>query len=246
MDVPSPGPLIGVAAASQGDARHCLVCVEAGGGASRLIAPGHGAPLERVLSGLGALVVLGFGDVYGDSTTEPEDRSGAGGRPQVQRAAVSLVEAALDRDMPLLAIGDGVHLLNRSLGGRAPAAVAGHAAAGDGEETESSYHRVFISPGSKLAAVVGAGGFVRVNSRHPLALREAQKAPSLLASAYALDDGVIEALESPSHRWVIGVQFHPERRMELPPHFQRLFASLADRAAEYLAIARPHKGGNIR
>ena len=56
----------------------------------------------------------------------------------------------------------------------------------------------------------------------------------LMASAYSLEDGVIEALESPNHRWVIGVQFHPERRMELPPHFDRLFQSLVERAEERL------------
>jgi putative glutamine amidotransferase len=65
-------------------------------------------------------------------------------------------------------------------------------------------------------------------------MREAQKSPLLMASAYSLEDGVIEALESPNHRWVIGVQFHPERRMELPPHFDRLFQSLVERAEERL------------
>jgi putative glutamine amidotransferase len=65
-------------------------------------------------------------------------------------------------------------------------------------------------------------------------MHEAQKSPLLMASAYSLEDGLIEALESPNHRWVIGVQFHPERRMELPPHFDRLFQSLAERAEERL------------
>ena len=74
------------------------------------------------------------------------------------------------------------------------------------------------------------GGFVRVNSRHTFGVREAQKAPGLLATAYSLEDGVIEALESPEHEWVIGVQFEPERRGELPPHFDRLFDRLVGRA----------------
>ena len=97
----------------------------------------------------------------------------------------------------------------------------------------SSYHRIFISPGSKLAAVVGSGGFVRVNSRHELGQGDSRRSPRLLASAYSLEDGVIEALESPEHRWVIGVQFQPELRGEVPPHFDRLFQSLIERAEEY-------------
>ncbi|MCH7653041.1 MAG: gamma-glutamyl-gamma-aminobutyrate hydrolase family protein, partial [Chloroflexi bacterium] len=95
-----------------------------------------------------------------------------------------------------------------------------------------------ISPGSKLAAVVGSGGFVRVNSRHHQGIKEPQKSSELLASAYSLEDGYIEALESPGHRWVIGVQFHPERRMEVPPHFDRLFQSLVERAAEGVRAAQ--------
>ena len=68
--------------------------------------------------------------------------------------------------------------------------------------------------------------FVRVNSFHKHCITEAQKSRKLLASAYAIEDGVIEALESPDHTWVIGVQFSPQRRMELPPHFNRLFEAL--------------------
>jgi gamma-glutamyl-gamma-aminobutyrate hydrolase PuuD len=45
-----------------------------------------------------------------------------------------------------------------------------------------------------------------------------------------MEDGVIEALESPEHDWVLGVQFHPERRGELPPHFDKLFETLVRRA----------------
>ena len=107
---------------------------------------------------------------------------------------------------------------------------------GSDNSAEPLYHHIYISPGSKLAAVVGSGGFVRVNSHHRQGVREAQKSPRLLASAYSLDDGLIEALESPAHRWVIAVQFNPERRMEVPPHFDRLFQSLVERASERVSL----------
>ena len=132
--------------------------------------------------------------------------------------------------MPVLCVGAGMQALNTAMGGRPPIDVSGHdTRSGDGEP-ESAYHRIFIAPGSKLAATVGSGGFVRVNSRHRRALREPQKAAELVASAYGLEDGVIEALEIPGHQWVIGVQFDPHRRRELPPHFDRLFQSLTERA----------------
>ncbi len=146
--------------------------------------------------------------------------------PRVERGdrtAADCMSQALDGGLPILATGDGFLALNVAAGG-SMVRVDGHAAdPGDGEP---AYHRIYIAPGGRLAAIVGSGGFVRVNSRHTFGVREAQKAPGLLATAYSLEDGVIEALESTEHPWVIGVQFDPERRGELPPHFDRLFSSL--------------------
>ncbi len=147
---------------------------------------------------------------------------------------VGLMRAALDADMPVYAIGRGFQVLNVALGGSVAEVAEDHHSDNDDGEERSKYHHIYISPGSKLAAVVGSGGFVRANSRHRYGAREAQKSGLLLASAYGRDDGVIEALESPRHRWVIGVQFRPELRLEIPPHFDRLMQSLVERAAERL------------
>ena len=84
-----------------------------------------------------------------------------------------------------------------------------------------------------LAAIVGAGGFVRVNSRHHQGVNEPVKAPSLMASAYSLEEGLIEAMESPNHDWVIAVQWHNENREELPKSFGNLFLALAERGETY-------------
>ena len=54
-----------------------------------------------------------------------------------------------------------------------------------------------------------------MNSRHHQGVGEPQKASSLMASAYSLEDGLIEALESPGHDWVIGIQWHNEREKEV-------------------------------
>ena len=204
-------PLIGLIAPADEDARACAAAIErCEGQALRLDAADAGAAAMA-----DALVVC---------DTAAADAEGD---------AVGLLRAALADDMPVLAIGGGMQALNIALGGKAAALVhtAEHPHAPDAEGA-SAYHHIYIAPGSRLAAVVGSGGFVRVNSRHSRGLREAHKARALLASAYSLEDGVIEALESPRHRWVFGTQFRPERGMELPPHFQRLFQSLVERAAE--------------
>ena len=212
-------PLIGIAASSRDEATGCEDAIARSGGAPWLVLPERGLAPRTVLDRVSGLLLCG---------TCPLNLRPVG--PPTGASALSqlLVKAALDNDMPVLAIGEGMHALNEAMSGKQAVDVTGHAPS-DGDAGEvSSYHRVFISPGSKLAAVVGSGGFVRLNSRHLQGLRQAQKARALMASAYSLEDGVIEALESPEHRWVIGVQFRPERRKEVPPHFDRLFQVLVE------------------
>ena len=97
----------------------------------------------------------------------------------------------------------------------------------------SETHLTFLSPGSKAAAVIGMAGFFRVNSRHHQGLREAQRSPRLMTTAYGVDDGLVEGLESPEHSWVIGLQCQPERQEEVPRLFANLFTSFGERAAAY-------------
>ena len=94
-------------------------------------------------------------------------------------------------------------------------------------------HQIYLSPGSKSAAIIGMAGFFRVNSRHHQGLREAQRSPKLMTSAYGVEDGLVEGLESPNHRWVIGLQCHPERQDEVPRIFANLFEAFGERAANY-------------
>lgn len=142
-----------------------------------------------------------------------------------------LLEAALAVDMPVLATGGGMHLLNGCFGGRAGAPVDDHYRDG---ETEPLRHQIYLSPGSKVAAIIGSAGMFRVNSRHRLGLREPQRAERLMSIAYQLDDGVIEGLESKEHSWVIGVQFLPELNDEVPASFNSLFFGLVERAQDFI------------
>ncbi len=221
-DLTAQKPIVGLIAASDADARLCAAAIESCDALPLRIDPADDAAPDDALLLVNALAFCG---ADGDGNSDAVD------------AEVALMRAALDRDMPMYAIGDAMLTLNIALGGLPPLPLDNHAAADCGTESASEYHHIYIAPGSRLAAVVGSGGFVRVNSRHRRGIREAQKSAWLLASAYSLEDGAIEALESARHRWVIGVQFRPERRMELPPHFHRLFQSLAERAAERMQAA---------
>ena len=84
-----------------------------------------------------------------------------------------------------------------------------------------------------------------MNSRHHQGLQEAQRAPGLLASAYHPDDGVIEALESPGHPRLIGVQCHPERERETPRSFLKLFDWLVGWAERFEADQTGREPGDF-
>lgn len=218
-DLGTQKPIVGLIAASDADAHLCAAAIDGCDALPLRIVPADYATPDDALIRVNAMAFCGASDDGGGD------------------AEVALMRAALDCDMPIYAIGGAMLTLNIALGGLPPLPLDNHAAADCGTESASEYHHIYIAPGSRLAAVVGSGGFVRVNSRHRRGIREAQKSAWLLASAYSLEDGAIEALESARHRWVIGVQFRPERRMELPPHFHRLFQSLAERAAERMQAA---------
>ena len=210
-------PMIGISTTNHENAQAYIAAIERSGGEPRLIMPINGLSDQNWPAGIEGLLLCGSEEPYSNANLQRTDRHPS------QR---SLLEMALKSDMPTLCIGTGMHSLNLTLGGKTTRDVIGHGTHKSNDNSDSSYHRIYISPGSKLAAIVGSGGFVRVNSRHQQGLKEAQKSPQLMASAYSLEDGVIEALESPKHRFVVAVQFHPERILEIPPHFERLFQSL--------------------
>jgi putative glutamine amidotransferase len=165
--------------------------------------------------------------LYGQT---PNPAAGVKSSRPLDDLEMPLLRLALDRDLPVLAICRGMQLLNVAFGGTLIQDLPDHRATHGNGRWESAYHQTYLAPGTRIAAVLGIGGFFRLNSRHHQGLREAQKSPALLASAYSLGDGIIEALESPAHRWVLGVQSHPEREDETPRAFARLFQRLVERA----------------
>ncbi|MSQ11131.1 MAG: gamma-glutamyl-gamma-aminobutyrate hydrolase family protein [Dehalococcoidia bacterium] len=232
-------PRIGVTAPSESIAEDCLASVHAHGAETLLLLPDQTRSVDETLAGIDGLLLCGGPDVepaeYG-AVSDPN--AGVKTDAALDALELPLLRAALVRDLPVLCICRGMQALNVACGGRLIQDLPNHRA---DEHGASAYHHVWIAPGSKLAAAIGSGGLVRVNSRHHQGLREPQKAPLLKASAYSPDDFLVEGLESPEHTWVLGVQFHPERkndkgRWECPPQFQGLFATLVKKASARVSV----------
>ncbi len=187
------------------------------------------------MEGMGGLLLPGGPDVdpelYGET---PDPEAAVKSCRPLDDLELRLLDFALARDMPVLAICRGMQLLNVARGGRLIQDLDGHRAERVDGSWVSKTHLIYLTPGAKAAAVIGSAGFFRVNSRPHQGLREAQRSPRLMTIAYSVEDGLIEGLESPEHSWVIGLQCHPERQDEVPRSFANLFAAFAERAAQHL------------
>jgi len=147
-------------------------------------------------------------------------------RPHKERDEheLGLLQQALERDLPALCICRGHQLLNVSLGGALVQHVENPAHRWlDGGD--SNWHEVTVLDGSHLAGVYGANAVLRVNSRHHQGVTADRLAPGLQVVARARD-GLVEGVESTSHRWAVGVQWHPERP-EMRPAADALFLAFA-------------------
>jgi len=143
---------------------------------------------------------------------------------------LAITKGAAAADKPVLGICGGQQLLNVALGGsliqHIPDEVAGALAHEQPNPRTEAGHTVRITRGSLLHRVTGAEE-LPVNSAHHQAVRDL--APGLVVDAVA-PDGVIEGIEAPARRFVIGVQWHPE--YAISEGDTRLFAA-------FVAAARP-------
>ena len=144
--------------------------------------------------------------------------------PERDELELGAARRALDADLPILGICRGFQVLNVALGGKLAMDIKGHQAKGD----DLIEHRLAAAHGSKLARATSAAT-MKVNSRHHQAVMPDQLAPSLRATV--LHDGLVEAFESTKHRWVIGVQWHPERTNEVDAAAARIFGAFVAEAS---------------
>jgi putative glutamine amidotransferase len=232
-------PLIGITAYAEPDARwgawalpaaliplSYVRSVERAGGRPLIVPPSEEG-VEETLDALDGLVFSGGSDV--DPVTYGADAhpQTADVRPERDRAELALLTAALERDMPVLAVCRGSQLLNVARGGD----LVQHLPEVVGDEKHKvtpgvfSEHGVEVDAGSRLGSLVGPEA--RVQSHHHQGYGRLGSGLEPVARA---EDGSVEALEDTDRRFAVGVLWHPEEGDDL-----RLFEELVRQAAEYRA-----------
>jgi putative glutamine amidotransferase len=206
-----------------------VTSVERAGGRPLLVPPGEGG-VEETLDALHGLVLSGGNDLdpagYG---AESHGETG-GVRPERDRAELALLQGALARDMPVLAVCRGSQLLNVARGGdlvQHLPDVVGHAHHRDVAGV-FSHHEVRVDTGSRLGALVGER--VPVKSHHHQGF--GRVGSGLRETAWA-EDGTLEGVEDPSMRFAVGVLWHPEEGEDAA-----LFEALVAEARAYRTAKR--------
>jgi putative glutamine amidotransferase len=117
----------------------------------------------------------------------------------------------LERDLPVLGICRGMQMLNVATGGTLVQHLPDELGHEDHRPSPGSFaqHEVRLLPGSLAARATGEAERHLVPSHHHQGPDELGE--GLVASAWALPDGSVEALEHPERRFALGVLWHPEQ-----------------------------------
>jgi putative glutamine amidotransferase len=198
--------------------------VERAGGRPLVVPPSEEA-IEETLAVLDGIVFSGGSDVHPelyDADPHPETTDV---REERDRAELALLSAALERDMPVLAVCRGSQVLNVARGGdlvQHLPEILGHERHRH-KPGEFSDHEVRLDAATRVGGLLGERAPVKSHhhqgfGRIGQGLREVGWA----------EDGTVEALEDPSKRFVVGVLWHPEEGDDLA-----LFEALVEQARLY-------------
>ena len=198
--------------------------VQQAGGRAFLVPPAEDA-VEETLDGLDGLVFSGGSDLDPELYGQEAHEETLGIVRDRDEAELALLEGALERDMPVLAICRGSQVLNVARGGD----LLQHLPDVVGDEKHKhtpgvfADHDVDLIAGTRVQSLLGDRAPVKSHHHQGFG----RLGEGLRESARA-DDGTVEAVEDPSQRFALGVLWHPEAGEDLA-----LFEGLVNEARRY-------------
>lgn len=219
-------PIIGVTFASSiisGTSKNYIRAIEEFGGIPRTLYPG--VPVSE-FADIDGLLLTGGGDIHPEYFDQPYHPSLKYVNEARDELEIPLCREKIEADLPVFGICRGIQVMSVAMHGNLYQDVPSqfqdpltHPAKGPGEDSQ---HEIEIEPGTRLNTIIGKS-MDAVNSAHHQAVDE--KGKGFIVTARS-EDSVVEAMENPSKKFVLGVQYHPERMIETPEfleHRRKLF-----------------------
>jgi gamma-glutamyl-gamma-aminobutyrate hydrolase PuuD len=196
-------------------------------GGRPLLVPLTSGGVDETLGAIDGLLFPGGADLDPELyDQEPHDET-FGVDSERDQVELNLLEEALARDMPVLAVCRGSQVLNVARGGDLQQHLPDVVGDEKHKHTPGAFadHDVTVEEGTRLAALVGERAPVK--SHHHQGLGRIGEGLRVAARA---EDGTIEAVEDPELRFAVGVLWHPEAGEDL-----KLFEALVRNARAYRA-----------
>ena len=192
----------------------------------------EGGIIDSQLDAIDGILLSGGQDVSPHHYHEEPIRQLGELCPERDEFEIHLIQKALKRNIPLLAICRGMQILNVALGGSLfqdiPHQTSSPLQHSQLAKGHFAGHSVELIQGSLLHKILNEPR-ITVNSFHHQAINKL--APNLQINAKA-PDGMIEGVEMATAQWVIGVQWHPERMVDHHPVMMRLFQAFVKAAGQ--------------
>ena len=176
--------------------------------------------VKEILRRFDGVILHGGGDVdplrYGQ---EPGTEKLYGIVAEHDEVEIAVARAAVEADLPMLAICRGMQVLNVALGGTL------HQDIGGGTHSYA-HHAVDLAPTSRLAAAVGQ----RVMAGHCVHHQTIDRVADGLEVVGQTADGLVHAAEVIGSTWTVATQWHPEDTADTDAQQQALFNALLTHA----------------
>src|SRR5919204_4416898 len=198
--------------------------VERAGGRPLLVPPAADG-IDETLDALDGLIFSGGSDLDPELYGQEPHPETVGLVPERDRAELALLDGALARDLPVLAICRGSQVLNVALGGDLVQHLPDVVGDEKHKHTPGTFadHEIALEPGTRLESLLGDRAPVKSHHHQGFG----RVGDGLRVAAHA-EDGTIEAVEAPERRVPQGGLWHPEAGEDM-----KLFEALVEEAARY-------------
>jgi putative glutamine amidotransferase len=196
------------------------------------------ATLRGVYEQLDGVFLPGGADIDPASYREPRHPRCDRTDPPRDRVELVLASWAMEDRKPVLGVCRGLQLMNLAAGGtlwqdltelRAGSVKHDYFPFGGKYSRDYLAHEVTVTPGTRLAAILG-DTCLMVNSMHHQGINRLGE--GLVASAVA-PDGLVEGIEVSGPHFFIGVQWHPEALTDTDSRARRLFEEFVKEARSW-------------